>query len=201
MQLPPCLTALDASCCVVLSNVSFPFGQRVPCRALNLKGCRSLEASAPSSLFGAATSDVVRNLHELDLSSTSRLGKEAVARALGQARALETLSLRYVATDEALLAISQSVAGRTSLRFLDVSFSPGLSDAPCEALVDAAPRLERLNLRACSNVSAGIYNGTPITLSQRISGRDVSLSSEYADDLTRTRSRRKGDNMFFFCAS
>jgi hypothetical protein len=202
VHLPPSLTALDASFCGVLRRIVLPFGQRVPCHALNLNGCLLLEASTPSSIFGAATSDVMRHLRELDMSSTNRLGHEMVAHALSLVQALEALSLRYVATDAALLALSQSLASHQSLRFLDVSFSANLSDSPCEVVVDAAPKLERLNLRACSNVSAAVYNTIPITLFRRInnSGGHVTESNSDADatNVQGRKNARKGDTIFFF---
>ena len=92
-----------------------------------------------------------------------------------------------------------------TLRLVDCAFSAALGDGVVEALVRAAPRLERVNLRGCKSVSAACYNQTPITLAlrgQRRGGGGGGGGAEQGRGEGRAESgrskARKGDNMFFF---
>jgi hypothetical protein len=207
LQLPPNLVALDASSCTRLSCLSSPFGlgQKGRFEALNLKGCRSLVAQDKRYLFGAATPDAMKHLRDLDLSSTSMLEKSIVAYALNQTCCLEMLSLRYVASDDVLLALAESIAAKETLRLVDTSFSSELTDESCEVLVNAARHLERLNLRACSSVSAACYNAIPVELQQRKKpiGEDDDYHSEESFSVSKASvsQNRKGDNIFYFTRS
>ena len=53
-----------------------------------------------------------------------------------------------------------SAAANGSLRYVDCAFSAALTDVAVVALVNAAPKLERLNLRGCQSVSPVVYNET-----------------------------------------
>ena len=198
IQLPPSLVSLDASGCTQLATISLPFGQRAELEALNLSGCRSLSVQGSRSLFGAARLDVMRCIRELDLSSTNRLPKEILAGALKATEKLESVSLRYVSTDEVVLALSKSRSAQETLKFVDTSFSSNIEDSSVEQLVNSARNLVRFNLRACS-VSALCYNAVPVQLERRrqspseISHRPFSLREE-----EKKFKKRKGDNIFFF---
>jgi len=92
-----------------------------------------------------------------------------------------------------------------TLRLVDCAFSAALGDRGVEALVRAAPRLERVNLRGCKSVSVACYNQTPITLAlrgQRRGGGGGGGGAEQGRGEGRAESgrskARKGDNMFFF---
>ena len=94
-----------------------------------------------------------------------------------------------------------------TLRLVDCAFSAALGDRGVEALVRAAPRLERVNLRGCKSVSAACYNQTPITLALRGQrrgggGGGGGGGAEQGREEGRAESgrskARKGDNMFFF---
>lgn len=204
LYLPPGLEGLDVSSCSSLTKVVFPLSQKKKFKALNLRGCRSLEPQGGTRLFGSATPDVMRHIKELDMSSCKRLDTIAIADAIRMTLALESLSLRYVATNTIIPALAESEASKTTLRFLDVSFSEDLGDAACEALVNSAIHLERLNLRACKNVSAALYNTIPIWLQNR--SNDDSVSTPFTCNTSMTSSssqtsRRKGDVMFQFSRS
>jgi hypothetical protein len=195
MQLPPCLVALDASACTELVSLSFPFGQLERLKALNLSGCRSIAAHNRHGLFGHSTGTVMRFLRELDLSSTVQLQKSVMADALNMTSNLESLSLRYIASDEVLLSLATSNSARGTLTLVDASFSADLADDSVEALVNAASRLQRLNLRACGRVSANCYNAVPLELEDRRANPD---SSRPPFSVNRSCQKRKGDNIFFF---
>ena len=98
-----------------------------------------------------------------------------------------------------------------TLRLVDCAFSAALGDRGVEALVRAAPRLERVNLRGCKSVLAACYNQTPITLALRGQRRGGGGGGGDGGDgggaeqgrgegrAESGRSKaRKGDNMFFF---
>mmetsp|Transcript_1266 Transcript_1266/g.2326 ORF Transcript_1266/g.2326 Transcript_1266/m.2326 type:complete len:426 (-) Transcript_1266:266-1543(-) len=193
--LPPNLVAFDASGCTYLRRLYMPRG--VGCHgleALNLNGCRSLEVQEGNELFGPGTELALRNANEVDLSAVSTRAALAIARALGVTTCLETVSLRYVATDHMLMALSQSTSARESLRFIDVAFSSEVTDTALGALVQSASKLERFNLRGCKKVSVECYNKLPVLLKNRMSGTVDGQSSS-------DRKARKGDNIFFFIAA
>lgn len=134
------------------------------------------------------------------MSSAKRLDNIIIADAIRMTVALESLSLRYVATSTIILALTESEASKTSLRYLDVSFSEDLKDEACEALVNSAIHLERFNLRACGNVSAALYNNIPVWLQNR---QNDNASTPFTGNSSTTASssqlsRRKGDVMFQF---
>ncbi len=203
LHLSPGLEALDVSSCSNLTTIVFPMGQTRELEALNLRGCRSLEAQDRTRLFGAATADVMRHVKDFDLSSTKRLDTTVVADAIRMACALESLSLRYIASDPIIRALADSEASKTTLRYLDVSFSEDLKDEACESLVNSAIYLERFNLRACKCVSAALYNGVPMWLQNRSDDTSARFSSNSTSNTnTSSRpSRRKGDVIFQFTSS
>lgn len=199
LHLPSSLEALDSSSCSNLTTITFPLDQEIKLEALNLRGCRSLEALDKVRLFGAATANVMFHIQDLDLSSVKRINPVILADALRMVRRLESLSLRYVATDIMIRALADSEATKTTMRLVDVSFSDDLKDEACEALVHSANKLERLNLRACTSISPALYNSIPVWLQHRRSG-----GGAYPSSLTELRAldghqhQRKGDVMFQF---
>ena len=120
----------------------------------------------------------------------------ALASALRVNVCLESLSLRYVATDAMLLALSESESARGSLRLLDVAFSSKVTDTAVDVLVRSAPDLERLNLRGCSNISVECYNKVPVSLLNCKNGRTGDNSACEQHDTERRA--RKGDLIFCF---
>ena len=179
LYLPPNLVALDASGCTNLRHLSMPRGVGSDgLEALNLNGCRSLEMQEGNELFGPGTELALRNAKEVDLSAVSTRAAPAIARALGVTTCLETLSLRYVATDHMLMALSQSISARESLRLIDVAFSTEVTDTAVDALVQGASKLERFNLRGCKKVSVECYNKVPVLLLKRMSG-DSGRAKQY----------------------
>jgi hypothetical protein len=193
--LPPNLVALDASGCTNLRRLYMPrdVGSH-GLEALNLNGCRSLEVQEGNELFGPVTELAFRNAKEVDFSAVSTRAALAIARALGVTTCLETVSLRYVATDHMLMALSHSTSARESLRFIDVAFSSEVTDTALGALVQSASKLERINLRGCTKVSVECYNKLPVLLLNRTSGTVDGQSST-------DRKARKGDNIFSFVAA
>jgi hypothetical protein len=143
----------------------------------------------------------MRYMKDLEMSSTNMLPKEVLADALSGACCLQTLSLRYVATDDVLRALAGSVAAKESLRLVDISFSSNVTDQSCEDLVNAAPHLERLNLRACSSISASCYNTVPVELQQRKTRTDDSEQKLFSISKIPAFHNRKGDNIFYFAGS
>jgi hypothetical protein len=208
--------------------------------ALNLSGSRNLQTlfyTLPSLSHGAP--HLLKHLKELNASSTLKVGSRSKATTtttttlatpsilgaiLRHTVQLESLSLRYIATDEMLehLAQSQSATSSGTLQWIDISFSPTVQDASVYGLVHAAPRLERLNLRGCTSVSGTCYNQVPIVLMERASHRplipplplgtnetDPALQPQgvgkptppWSSPVAASLSRRKGDNMFYFTAN
>ncbi|CAB9523194.1 expressed unknown protein [Seminavis robusta] len=171
---------------------------------LNLNGCRSLDT------IGGPTwktrdgqllaTPLAYNLRQVDLSSCTKLSTEFVGNLLQATRCLESIALRYVATNVMLQGLANSQSA--SLRLVDVAFSHGVSDDGINPLVANAVHLERLNLRGCRNVSSQCYNDTPIRLQQRRrqDGSTTSSKSGFAEGLsttnTATSGSRKGDNLF-----
>ena len=128
-----------------------------------------------------------------------------VASALSSAGSLASLSLRGVATDEMLHSLAAAVG--TNLRLADCAFSKDVTDAGVNALVQGAPRLQRMNLRGCDSISAECYNITPITLLERSRAQSADGASgaaaaaaptAAAEAASPAKMRRKGDNMFWF---
>lgn len=220
-HVPASLEALDASSCSSLVRLIFPERQEGRLEAMNLRGCRSLVAQDRSRLFGPASSDILRYIKDLDLSSTKRLDPSILADAIRMTCHLESISLRYVASNAVIRALAESESARSTLRFVDLSFSENLGDEACEELLNAAVFLERMNLRACRSVSAALYNSVPVRLQSRLhatlaakSKTDANLTSlsNASAVLTATRrqhshsltgssstnhSRRKGDVIFY----
>ena len=200
LYVPPNLEGLDVSGCCSLQKLVFPLGPKRKLKALNVRGCRSLEPQGGTRLFASATPDVMRHIKELDMSSTKRLDTTVIADAIRMTTALESLSLRYVATNTIILALAESEASKTTLRYLDVSFSEDLGDEACETLVNSAIHLERLNLRACRNVSTALYNSIPVWLQNRhndCSSTPFTCNPSIAIASSQL-TRRKGDVMFQF---
>ena len=163
-HVPASLEALDASSCSGLSRLVFPSTQTGRLEALNLRGCRSLVAQDKSRLFGAASADIMRYIKDLDLSSTRQLDPSVLAEAVRMTCHLESISLRYVASNAIIRALSESESAAATLRFVDASFSEDLGDEACEELVNMAVHLERINLRACPSISPSVYNAIPALL-------------------------------------
>ena len=95
----------------------------------------------------------------------------------------------------------------TNLRLADCAFSKDITDAGVNALVQGAPRLQRINLRGCDSISAECYNITPITLLERSRAQSADGASGAAaaaapaaavKAASPSKMRRKGDNMFWF---
>ena len=232
--IPTNLEALDASSCSRLVTISMPLFEyycgndeeegiaRNHLKALNLNGSRKLRY-----LFTTETAPrILKYLQEFDASSVQELASSYLPSILRQSVRLESLSLRYVATNNLLdeLAKSTSACGlgnmegtvreSPSLQLLDVAFSRALEDSSVNHLVAAAPQLERLNLRGCTAISGSCYNRIPVLLTERrhrqqhevgIKTRDESGApsgqTELVDELSMdrsTRQRRKGDNIFYF---
>ena len=215
LLVPPSLTALDASGAAKLRQLAFATGTTDGTGAglsvLNLNGCRDLGRSPLLTALAPC--------RELDLCWCSSLPPDLIAQGLQMAGALVSASLRSVATTGGLLALAASpaaMAGR--LELVDCAFSKGLADAGVDGLVRAAPRLQRVNLRGCTAVSARCYNQTPITLTLRNSDQHASSATnttafehsgggEEEDNDREDKGKdkgsgrakaRKGDNMFFF---
>jgi hypothetical protein len=200
LQLPPSLEALDAFGCTRLVRIALPFGQHARLQALNLSGCRSLKAyDNTGHLFGSSTGEVMRFIQELDMSSTNSLGEAVMADAVRAASKLRSVSLRYVATDEIIIALAAGgdSSGET-LRLIDASFSSRLTDRSVEILVNAASKLERFNLRACGSVSSACYNGVPLEIEDRKNRSCANRGPFSVLGGTKTHLKRKGDNIFFF---
>ena len=82
-----------------------------------------------------------------------------------------------------------------------------MTGAGVNALVQEAPRLQRMNLRGCDSISAECYNVTPITLLERSRAQSADGASgaaaaaaptAAAEAASPAKMRRKGDNMFWF---
>jgi hypothetical protein len=198
LLVPPCLTALDASNASRLRTLNYGHNDSVQvagCQVLNLSGCRELQLagllSDPQSLS---------RCRELDLSYCQRLPLATVSTALASAGLLASLSLRNVANDLMLQRLAKSPAAVRTLRLTDCAFSGELTDAGVQALVQAAPRLQRVNLRGCTSVSTSCYNQTPITLATRSEDAAASANADTLAAAPREASSkmRKGDNVFFF---
>ena len=195
LLIPTCLIALDASSCSRLESISMPLfdnndaqqmlststtsQQRRCLTALNINGSRKLE-----KLFTNETApNILKFLKELDVSSVHKLASNEsggclLSAILYESMRLESLSLRYVATNNLInqLAKSKSACGGSSvggehhppsLQLVDVAFSRELQDHSVQGLITVAYRLERINLRGCANISGQCYNQTPVLLAER----------------------------------
>ena len=180
-HVPASLEALDASSCSGLSKLVFPSIQTGRLEALNLRGCRSLVAQDRARLFGPASADIMRYIKDLDLSSTKLLDPTVLADAIRMTCQLDTISLRYVATNTIIRALSESESAAATLRFVDASFSEDLADEACEDLVNMAVHLERINLRACPSISASMYNAIPELLQRRLTTHDANVAQGQCD--------------------
>lgn len=202
LHLPPSLEALDASGCTRLVRIALPFGQHARLQALNISGCRSLKAYDNTGLlFGSATGEAMRFIEELDMSSTNSLGEAVVADAVRGASKLRSLSLRYIATDEIIIALAAGGDSGETLHLIDASFSSRLTDRSVEILVNAASKLERFNLRACGSVSSACYNGVPLELEDRKNRSRANSGPFSVLGSTKTHLKRKGDNIFAFASN
>ena len=71
-------------------------------------------------------------------------------------------------------------------------------DESVELLARSATKLERMNMRGCKKITTGCYNHIPIYLERRRHREeDGSLLEE--DETLGSCSRKKGDNLFYFC--
>jgi F-box domain len=177
-HVPASLEALDVSSCAALSKLVFPSRQEGRLEALNLRGCRSLVAQDRSRLFGFASADVMRYIKDLDMSSTTLLDPAILADAIRMTCNLESVSLRYVATNAVIRALADSESSKTTLRFVDASFSEDLNDESCEELFNSALYLERISVRACPSVSPSFYNSITTRLDNRRKATDGTLLAQ-----------------------
>ena len=203
LLIPPGLTALDASGSSQLRTLQYGVNHSVEhagLQVLNLNGCRELCHMGVLARLGS-----LARCSELDLSFCRRLPGSVVASALSSAGSLASLSLRGVATDGMLHSLAAAVG--TNLRLADCAFSKDITDAGVNALVQGAPRLQRMNLRGCDSISAECYNITPITLLERSRAQSADGASgaaaaaapaAAAEAASPAKMRRKGDNMFWF---
>jgi hypothetical protein len=122
--------------------------------------------------------------------------KTLLVQVMEHAEALRSISLRYIATDDILVALAASKAA-LSLQLVDISFSHDVTDGSVECLVNRAIRLERCNLRGNKSISGDCYNQVPIHLSRR-NGSDEVLDNFSIKKDDKDRKRRKGDNIFYF---
>ena len=236
LRMPHSLHALDASACASLVEISTKYENAYnnnqsqidgdcmdetsyKLKALNLNGCRSLtHASFLSRHF-------LHNVEELDLTSATKLSKSLMETALRNAHHLKNVSLRYIAVDgiiDALSTVMEDVKAKdlsgderqlsnihsrkqrnSSLTLVDLAFSD-VTDNAVEKMVNNCTRLERCNLRGCKNVSGHCYNQAPIYLSQRKCVEDQGSKNQLHDfsidygDIGDGKRRRKGDNIFYF---
>ena len=209
LNLNPSLRSLDAGGCSNLIRIDFPRGASGLLSALDLGGCRNLRynkgaghyrLALRSSLLGPNTVAALSNIINLDMSHVCKGDALNMIScdALRSSKRLETFSLRYGATDDILLALSESESARSGkLRLVDLAFSPDVTDAAVEMLAKNAPSLERLNLRGCKKVSSSCYNHIPVYLERRRRREDEGKMLE-EDESFRSCSR-KGDNLFYFC--
>jgi hypothetical protein len=127
LRVPSSLVALDASACTELREIGFNFGDNDDnnidngigssggnieeesrtqsayahvLKALNLNGCRSL---SKATFFSQG---FLANVEELDLTSVTNLPRDLIERGLRTARCLKNVSLRYMATDAMLHAMT-----------------------------------------------------------------------------------------------
>lgn len=210
LRVPSSLQALDASACTSLVEINMKdyLEDSKQCsgtndsysrlQSLNLNGCRSLTKAK------CISDGCLQYVKELDLTSVNKLPESILEMGLRKACNLESVSMRYIATDNLINAISstlhwknQSQEGqRIPLKLIDLSFSL-VSDQSVKRLVNTCKFLERCNLRGCRNASAECYNQTPIFLKQRLDSGNVDLVCSLDNENFDGRKRRKGDNIFF----
>jgi hypothetical protein len=121
-------------------------------RSLNLNECKSIR--------GFAHDFSLTDCRELDASNCTSLFEDgSVLQALRAARMLFTVSLRNVATDEVVGALTETCAGR--LKYVDFARS-AVGDRTVENLMQkcaqAGTPLIRVNLRDCQRISNALYN-------------------------------------------
>jgi len=195
LKLPQSLISLDAGGCTELCRINFPNG--ADClKSLDLNGCRALDQ--PSGLLGLYTPKSMQGIIHLDISSVKGLD-DVICSALTSTASLETFSCRYAATDNVIKALAGSGSAASSLRLVDIAFSKAVTDESVELLARSATKLERLNMRGCKKVTAGCYNNIPIYLERRRRHREDDSSLLEEDETLRSRSGKKGDNLFYFC--
>ena len=146
LRMPPSLVALDASACTKLKEVTVVYHDHFEndnsssgdglLQALNLNGCRSLS----KGMFSNAS--ILKNITALDLTCAKAIPTKSLAHALYHSKSLTKISLRYIANDEILEAISASSATAEGLCLVDVAFSH-VTDMSVEKLVRNALHLER----------------------------------------------------------
>lgn len=215
LRLPMSLEGIDASACTKLQTITFGADSSLDLnptkeqgetgrgsnslprlKALNLNGARSLTSV---KLF----EDAMEKVTELDMTSVTKMSKTVIAQGLERAMYIQSVSLRYIATDAMIIALATCSAGcMESLRLVDIAFSH-VRDKSVEKLVNSAIYLERCNLRGNKGISGSCYNQVPIYLSRRIGmGNkkmdDFSVQEGNVVNSTSERKRRKGDNIFFF---
>jgi hypothetical protein len=135
LRVPSSLVALDASACTELREIGFNLGDDDDSNidngigssggniegesrtqsahahvlnALNLNGCRSL---SKATFFPQG---FLANVEELDLTSVTNLPRDLIERGLRTARCLKNVSLRYMATDAMLHAMTTAVGNSNS---------------------------------------------------------------------------------------
>ncbi|GFH53632.1 hypothetical protein CTEN210_10108 [Chaetoceros tenuissimus] len=212
LRVPSSLQALDASACTSLFEIDMRnqnhFEDLKQCnstndsysrlQSLNLNGCRSLTKAK------CISDGCLRYVKELDLTSVNKLSKSILEMGLKKAFHLESVSIRYIATDNLINAIASTLHTNNrsqdnqniSLKLIDLSFSL-VSDQSVKLLVNTCKFLERCNLRGCRNASAECYNQTPIFLKQRLDSGNTDLVYSLGNENSDGRKRRKGDNIFF----
>lgn len=208
--LPAQLQTLDASGCSNLIRIDYSngIGHGSSLIALNLSGCRLLchheyrSFNPRPGLLGPNTMKALRNIVDLDLSQVYQPNAldRTCCDALRSTVCMSTFSLRYGATDELILALARS-RSVTTLRLVDVAFSPHVSDEAVECLAKSAPNLERFNLRGCKSITTSCYNRMPVYLERRRRRRkenEAENEATYDEDLF-GKCARKGDNLFYFC--
>lgn len=212
LRVPNSLQALDASACTSLVEIDMInqnyFEDLEQCnstndsysrlQSLNLNGCRSLTKAKCMS------DGCLQYVKELDLTSVNKIPESILEMGLRKACNLESVSMRYIATDNLINAISSTLHANNrpqdnqnvSLKLIDLSFSL-VSDQSVKLLVNTCKFLERCNLRGCRNASAECYNQTPIFLKQRLDSGNAYLVYSLDNENSDGRKRRKGDNIFF----
>lgn len=194
LKLPQSLKSLDAGGCTELCRINFPNG--VDClKSLDLNGCRELDQP---SLLGLHTSKSMKNVIHLDISNVKGLD-DVICSALTSTASLETFSCRYAATGDIIKALAESGSAASNLRLVDIAFSQQVTDESVELLARSTTKLERLSMRGCKKITAGCYNHIPIYLERRRHREDQDSSLLEGDETLRSCSRKKGDNLFYFC--
>lgn len=198
LTIPSQLEGLDARSCAELLSIRIGSSSELvnepSLKLLNLNGCRKLITTTfPNDLLSPRMQSLT-NLVEFDITSANSLSKTSISNSLAVATCLESISLRYIANDDMIYALSASPSARNNLKVLDAAFS-SLTDEAVASLIQSTTKLERFNLRGCSKISSQCYNEVPLYLSKRLQGEDDSFR---LSDVYTSRKKRKGDNLFLF---